>query len=68
MKLGDLVVKAVKEQSAALAARVADCLRFKAGMNYDQSLEFVQGACRKAKVKPPEMSEWDALLYEADQL
>ena len=44
-----------------IAARISDCLRFRFGMDYQQSQEWVQE--RNPKLTP---DKWEALMYEAD--
>ncbi len=63
----DAIIQAVTDRNARVAGAVADALRFKLGMTYRESFDFVVGQCRRSGVKPPELADWDALLYEADQ-
>ena len=61
MKLHDAIAKAIDERDATAAGAVADFLRFRVGLNYDQTFEAVQ------KVRPHvTLAKWDGLLYEAD--
>ena len=61
MKLGELVRIAINNQDPNAAGKVADCCRFKLGMNYPGTLAFVQKVCPEVT-----MAQWDELLYEAD--
>lgn len=63
MTLGDKIREAIKHQDATLAGRIADRLRYRHGLNYAQSFEIVKKAAPDI-----ELPDWDALLYEADDL
>lgn len=58
--LGDAIKKAVETHDASLAGKVADYCRFKLGMSYQETLEFVQA------IAPISESNWESLLYYAD--
>jgi hypothetical protein len=61
LKMDDAIAKAIDERNARLAGIVANSLRFKGGMNYEQVLARVQ------KVRPNVTAEdWECLMYEAD--
>lgn len=57
-----LIEKAIDERSPRLAGRVADVLRFKGSMNYDEVLACVRRF--RPEVTP---RIWEALMYEADE-
>jgi hypothetical protein len=61
MTMRQAIKSAVTERNATLAGQVADKLRFRYGMNYEESLEVVQA------VVPVDRADWDALLYAADE-
>ena len=67
MTLADIIVAAVQKRNATAAGRIADILRFKHGMTYQESFDFVCEQCRKRGVEPPELAAWDELLREADE-
>jgi hypothetical protein len=60
MKLGEAIKKAVQERDAAAVGGIADFLRFKLGMNYEQSFQFVHKLIAIAR------DEWEVLLYESE--
>jgi len=47
----------VRERNAELAGKLADFLRFKGGLNYDQTYELVNS------IEPISPEDWDDLLY-----
>jgi len=49
------------ERRVKLASGIADVLRFRGGMNYDQTVEFI---CEHVLGMTPEY--WETLMYEAD--
>lgn len=61
--LGDKIREAIETQDATLAGRIADQLRFKHGLNFQQSFEVIKKASPDT-----ELADWAALLYEADTL
>ena len=58
MNLRDVIKKAVKNEDAKLAGKIAEKLRMK-GLDYDGTYEFVNN------VAPIELTEWESLLYES---
>lgn len=66
MTLADLIVAAVQTRNATAAGRIADILRVKHGMTYQESFDFVSEQCRKRGVEPPELADWDELLRESE--
>lgn len=67
MKLGDRLVKALKEHDTEVIGRIVEYLRFgKVQRNYQESYEFVCRLCRMRKFEPPELPEWDELLRESE--
>ena len=62
MTLRELAEKAIDAGSPTLAGKLADTCRFRLGMNYQQTFEFVQ------RFRPDlTLPTWDALLYAADE-
>jgi hypothetical protein len=62
MKLPEAAQKAITDHDARIAAGVADALRFRCGMNYEQTYQKVNewtGVDRDA---------WEELMYEADAM
>jgi len=60
MVIAEAIKKAVVERDSALAGRIADFLRIKKGMTYQQIQTVVQ------KVSGADARDWEALMYEAD--
>lgn len=59
--LGELIEKAIRTRNAHLAGLAADILRHKAGMNYEQSYQFVN------RIQAISRPDWEALMYESDE-
>ena len=62
MKLPEAIREAVKTDNPVMACRIADILRFKCHMNYDQIYSF---AAKHANVTK---AQWESLMYEGDYL
>ncbi len=62
MKLPEAARQAVNRHDPRIAASVADCLRFKAGMNYEQTYQTVH------EWTNVDRATWEELMYEADAL
>ena len=60
MMLRDAIKKAVEEGNAAMAARIADTLRFKFGMNYAET------AATFNKASGISVEDFESLMYYAD--
>lgn len=60
MKLTDAIKQAVANRDSALAGKVADVLRFRCGMSYQESYEYVN------RQSPIDIRDWESLMYEAD--
>ena len=60
MKLTDAIRQAVQNRDANLAGKVADTLRFRCGMSYQETYEFVN------QRSPIDLRDWEAMMYEAD--
>lgn len=58
--LREVIQQAVDRQDAALAGKVADTCRFRLGMTYDQTYEFVN------TIAPITKPKWERLLYDCE--
>lgn len=67
MKLGDRLVKALKERDTEAIGRIAKYMRFgKVRRNYWEIYEFICRVCLERGVKPPDKPDWDELLRESE--
>lgn len=66
MNIGDIIAAAIKKRCAHAAGKIAEILRFKHGMDYQESFDFVCAQCRERGVEPPELAAWDELLRESE--
>ena len=76
MKLGDTLVKALKERDTDVIGRIVEYMRFglrdayswteSVHRNHRETYEYVCRICQKRGVKPPDMPEWDELLRESE--
>jgi hypothetical protein len=64
--LFEAIVKAVRDHKPEIAGRVADHLRFRCGMNYSQSLDFVRKTCKEHGEREPSMAEWYERRHESE--
>jgi len=57
----ELIQRAVSEENAKYAGKVADICRLKGGMNYDETYAFVN------EIQPIDKRDWEALLLESEE-
>jgi hypothetical protein len=62
MTLREALRQAIDTENAAAVGYLADLMRFKLGMNYQESFAAAQRACPGLT-----LDRWDGLLYEADR-
>jgi len=69
MKLGDAIRDTLRTHNAQRAGKIAEFLRFKQGLDYNDSAAFVTDCAAKMDDPPEHPAElWEELLYEADTL
>ena len=61
MRIGDLIIAAVRNNDAQSAGNLSDLMCFKYGLNYSQIYERVKALTGIGK------AEWDELLYESER-
>jgi hypothetical protein len=62
MTLRQALRQALQIENAPAVGHLADLMRFKLGLNYQESFAAAQRACPGLT-----LAQWDGLLYEADR-
>ena len=60
MKVKDAIKKAVKERDCELFGKIADILRFRFRLNYDESYKLIN------KIEPISKRRYEEMLYESE--